>query len=126
MSARNGTHVYEPMRFGNIWTATRIGVITDAHANLPALEAALAAMDYAGCEWIVHTGDAIGIGPHPREVLERLLDLPNATLLMGNHDQVFGQRLVDDPPGWLHEPELGHHRWVNGQLDEAWRPLVAT
>lgn len=44
-------------------TASRIAVIADVHANLPALEAALAAIGALGCDAIVHTGDAVGIGP---------------------------------------------------------------
>ena len=45
----------------------RIAVITDVHANLPALEAAVGAIHACGCDAIVHTGDAIAIGPYPAE-----------------------------------------------------------
>ncbi|MEO8084852.1 MAG: hypothetical protein ABI780_13595 [Ardenticatenales bacterium] len=34
---------------------------------LPALQAALAAIDRLGVDLTVHTGDTVGIGPHPRE-----------------------------------------------------------
>ena len=36
----------------------KIAVITDTHANLPALEAALAAIPVCGCEAIYHTPHA--------------------------------------------------------------------
>ena len=39
----------------------KVAVLTDVHANLPALEATLRAIEDAGCEAIYHTGDAIGI-----------------------------------------------------------------
>jgi len=39
----------------------RIAVMTDVHANLPALQAALRDIGEQGCEEIYHTGDAIGI-----------------------------------------------------------------
>lgn len=45
----------------------RIVIITDVHANLPALEAALAAIRADGATAIYHIGDAIGIGPFPAE-----------------------------------------------------------
>lgn len=106
-------------------TGTRIGVITDAHANLPATVAALTAMDEIGCERIIHLGDAIGIGPHPREVLELLLTRDNILLLMGNHDEWFARGLPDPQPSWMSEGELVHQRWTHAQLNPEWRELVA-
>ncbi len=64
----------------------KIAVITDVHANLPALWAVLAATRQERCDLIVHTGDAIGIGPFPAECLELLLETPHMICLMGNHD----------------------------------------
>ena len=45
----------------------RIALLTDIHANLPALTAVLAAIQPRGCERIYHAGDLIGIGPYPAE-----------------------------------------------------------
>lgn len=103
----------------------RIGVITDAHANLPATTAALDAMRNLGCQRIIHLGDAIGIGPHPREVLELLLSDDDITLLMGNHDEWFARGLPDPQPIWMSDGELSHQRWTHAQLDEEWRDAVA-
>lgn len=102
----------------------RIGVITDAHANLPALIAALAALDAAGCDEIIHLGDAIGIGPHPREVLELLLSRNDLTLLQGNHDQYFSDGIPDPLPRWMSPGEAAHQRWVHAQLVPVWRDAV--
>lgn len=104
----------------------RIGVITDAHANLPATQAALTALNDAGCDLVIHMGDAIGIGPHPREVVELLLDQPNVVLLMGNHDELFAFDQLHDPPGWISAGELEHQRWTHVQLREEWREVVGT
>ena len=102
----------------------RIAVLTDAHANLAALEAALAAIRGAGCEAIYHTGDAIGIGPHPAECLDLLLSTPGLRCLMGNHDAWFAFGLPEPRPAWMSEGELAHHRWVHARLDSALRPVV--
>jgi diadenosine tetraphosphatase ApaH/serine/threonine PP2A family protein phosphatase len=63
----------------------RIAAITDVHANLPALEATLAAVDAAGVEEIWCLGDVVGYGAQPDEcaalVRERC-----AVCLVGNHD----------------------------------------
>lgn len=103
---------------------TRIGVITDAHANLPATIAAIAAMDAARCERIYHIGDAIGIGPHPGEVLGLLLERDDIICLMGNHDELFALDQLDNPPYAIAEGELRHQRWVQAQLPEEWRSRV--
>ena len=41
----------------------KVVVMSDVHANLPALEAALAQIRGEGCGLLVHTGDVMGIGP---------------------------------------------------------------
>ena len=102
-----------------------IAVITDAHANLPALEAALAAIARAGCDAIFHTGDAIGIGPYPAECLDRLLRTPKAQFLMGNHDAWFAHGLPAPRPAWMSEGEVQHQRWTHDQLAPALRATVA-
>ena len=103
----------------------RIGVITDAHANLPATMAALAAMDDVGCDLIIHTGDAIGIGPHPREVLDLLLSRPDVLCLMGNHDEWFAFDLLGTDSVNLDAGEMAHQKWTHAQLPESWRARVA-
>ncbi len=103
----------------------KIAVITDAHANLPALEAALRGIDREGCDLLVHTGDAIGIGPHPREVLDVLLSRPDTQLLMGNHDEWFAHGLPEPQPSWMSHEEVEHQGWVHAQFDRAQRVAVA-
>lgn len=103
---------------------TKVGIITDAHANLPAIRAALAALDAEPCDLIIHMGDAIGIGPHPSEVLALLLSRADMLCLMGNHDELFAHARLDDPPLYLSAGELEHQRWTHAQLDESWRERV--
>jgi putative phosphoesterase len=99
----------------------RIAVLSDAHANRPALEAAFEATTFLGCDSVVHTGDAIGIGPHPAECLD-LLVRSEAELVLGNHDAYFAFGLDN----WQYsEEELEHQRWVHDQLDPALRSTVA-
>ena len=61
-------------------------IISDIHANLEALEAVL-----AGAESFDHAlvlGDLVGYGADPNAVIERVLTLPSATFIRGNHDKV--------------------------------------
>ena len=61
----------------------RIAVLSDIHANLPALDAVLAALGPVEAVW--HLGDVVGYGPQPDEVVARLEGL-GAIGVRGNHD----------------------------------------
>lgn len=63
----------------------RIGIFSDVHANLHALEAVANELEEARCDRVVFLGDALGMGPRPVEVLERLRDLCDA-FVIGNAD----------------------------------------
>jgi predicted phosphodiesterase len=68
----------------------RAAVISDIHANLPALEAVLAAIDATEVEEIWCLGDVLGYGAEPDECAE-LVCRRCAICLVGNHDlAVFG------------------------------------
>ncbi len=62
----------------------RIGIISDVHANLPALEAVLTALGDVDALW--QLGDVVGYGPHPDEVVARLRER-GAVGVRGNHDE---------------------------------------
>ncbi len=62
----------------------RVGLLSDVHANLVALEAVLAALGKVDALWV--TGDTVGYGPDPSETLA-LLRERNALLVQGNHDR---------------------------------------
>lgn len=61
----------------------RIAVLSDIHANLPALEAVAADMPTVDEVWVL--GDTLGYGPQPNEVVRTLQQL-GARSVLGNHD----------------------------------------
>ncbi len=63
----------------------RIAVISDIHANLPALETVLEAIDDAGVEEIWCLGDVIGYGAEPDECADLVRERCDLCLV-GNHD----------------------------------------
>lgn len=63
----------------------RIAAITDVHANLPALEAVLGAIDAAGIEEIWCLGDVVGYGAEP-DACADLVRERCELCLVGNHD----------------------------------------
>jgi predicted phosphodiesterase len=99
--------------------------MSDVHANLPALQAALGAIQKEGCDAVYHTGDAIAIGPYSAETLDLLLDTPGMHLLMGNHDSWFVRGLPTPQPSWMSDGEVAHQHWVHSRLDPSLRSTIA-
>jgi hypothetical protein len=75
----------------------RYGVLADVHANLHALEAALAFLATEEVDAYLCAGDLVGYGPQPNECVRRVLGLP-ATCVAGNHDLIALGELSDEPP----------------------------
>mgnify|MGYP000259455456 CR=1 FL=1 len=63
----------------------RVGVISDVHSNLVALEAVL--QDMPDVDELVCAGDIVGYNPHPAECVEVVRDRGIPTV-MGNHDRM--------------------------------------
>lgn len=78
----------------------RVLIISDIHANLPALETVLADAQRRGFDEVWCLGDVVGYGPDPNGCVERLVALgPQLTInLAGNHDYaVLGKQInVED------------------------------
>ena len=51
---------------------TRVAILADIHANLPALEAVLQDLDRKSTDAVFDLGDIVGYGPFPNEVVELL------------------------------------------------------
>jgi len=64
----------------------KLGVITDVHADLGALQAALAHMDDLGVDLVVCAGDIVEGGDEPDEVVA-LLRAHGVVCIRGNHDR---------------------------------------
>lgn len=62
----------------------RILIISDVHANLPALNAVLA--DAGRFESVWCLGDIVGYGPDPNACVEKIAALPQLQCVKGNHD----------------------------------------
>jgi diadenosine tetraphosphatase ApaH/serine/threonine PP2A family protein phosphatase len=61
-------------------------ILSDIHANLEALDAALSsAGDH---DEVLVLGDLVGYGADPNAVIDRVRALPSARLIRGNHDKV--------------------------------------
>ena len=76
-----------------------VAVFSDVHANLPALEAFLAAVDGVADRYLC-LGDIVNYGPWNDECLVRIMGLPYIEVVAGNHDRLFlsGLGLAEEAP----------------------------
>lgn len=77
----------------------RVGLISDIHGNLPALEAVLD--DMPAVDDLVCTGDVVGYNPWPAACVERVREVASICV-QGNHD-----RTVETPERYAHN-EMAH------------------
>jgi putative phosphoesterase len=86
----------------------RVAVITDIHANLPALQAALTRVDELGIETVYCGGDLVGYGPHPNDVCALIAERAIPTIY-GNYDYAIARDLEDCGCAYVtqHDRELG-------------------
>jgi putative phosphoesterase len=86
----------------------RVAVITDIHANLPALEAVLEAIERTGVDAVYRGGDLVGYGPHPNEVCA-LIEERGIPTIYGNYDYAIARDLKDCGCAYRdqHDRELG-------------------
>jgi diadenosine tetraphosphatase ApaH/serine/threonine PP2A family protein phosphatase len=91
---------------------TRVAVLSDVHANLPALEAVLRAAEEAAVDRYAVCGDLVGYGAEPGAVLDRILELPG-DVVAGNHDLAAIGRFEI---GWFNPVAAEALRWTAEQL----------
>ena len=107
----------------------RYALISDIHANLPALEAVLAHIDgQEGTDAIYHLGDLVGYAPWPNETVAMLRDtrIPGVA---GNYDSTVGTDYkhcgckYEDP----RQEELSHisYEWTRKHVSAATKAFLA-
>lgn len=91
----------------------KLALISDIHANLPALEAVLKEIDALKPDAILSLGDVVGYGPKPAECID-LLKSRSIQNIMGNHDAgVVGKQDL----GLFREPNHSLLKWTQKQLN---------
>lgn len=93
----------------------RVGLISDVHANAPALRAVLDAMP--DVDRIIHAGDVVGYNPYPNETINLFREYGIVSIL-GNHDLgVLGDSEFDFSPFHRRILEWTRERLTEENLD---------
>lgn len=95
-----------------------IAILSDVHANLPALKAVLADIESQGIRELLCLGDLVGYVAQPAECIELLRSKSFLSILRGNHDAYAGSE--DDPPNVSPETLEGI-RWTRARLSSEHR-----
>ena len=98
----------------------RIAVLSDIHANLPALEAVVADLPTVDEVWVL--GDTVGYGPQPNEVIVTLQEM-GARAVMGNHD---GAAIGTVDPAYFNPDARAAIEWTTATIDENTRAYIAS
>ncbi|MBN1476531.1 metallophosphoesterase family protein [Candidatus Sumerlaeota bacterium] len=102
--------------------ARRVGVISDIHGNLEALEAVLTSFAEARVDRIFCCGDVVGYGASPNECIE-LLRRREIPTVLGNHDAAV---LNDDELVFFNEMARDAALWTRGVLTEESRRWLSS
>ena len=94
----------------------RIGLLSDVHGNVYALEAVLRDVQEQGCDALVVAGDLAAYGPAPAETVDLLRGL-GALIVRGNTDRYLAAGDGSDPPGRA-PGQAESLRWTRQSLGE--------
>ena len=100
----------------------KLGIISDTHGNLPALEIMLQQFKDKGCDEVLHLGDVMGIGAFSKECLD-LLIAQNVTMIKGNHELLYLVG-IDNLRFPMPEPMASHHKQVHKFLGDGYKDMI--
>ena len=98
----------------------RIAVLSDIHANLPALEAVASDLPAVDQVWVL--GDTVGYGPQPNEVIAALQSM-GARSVLGNHD---GAAIGTVDAAYFNPDARAAIEWTATAIDANARAYIAT
>ncbi|MES0370923.1 MAG: metallophosphoesterase family protein, partial [Mariprofundaceae bacterium] len=94
-----------------------VAILSDIHANEPALRAVLDELKKSDIHRILCLGDIVGYGPHPTECID-LLCKAGALCIRGNHDHMVGNGI---PVPSMHGSGLLAAQWTISHIDHEHR-----
>ncbi len=99
-----------------------LALLSDIHANLPALEACLARVTALGATRIAILGDLVGYNADARAVVSRIMALAaeGAIVIKGNHDEA-----VETTASYMNDSAQAAIDWARSELSAEQRRFLA-
>ena len=91
------------------------GIFSDVHSNMEALSVVLEHLEHKRVSSYLCCGDIVGYGPNPNECVEKIRNLKDCLVVMGNHDAA-SCGLKDT--AWFNEYARAAVHWTASVLKE--------
>ena len=92
----------------------KLADFSDIHGNYEALESIYNDIKKQNIKEIIYLGDLIGIGPQPIKCLEFIMNHPDITMILGNHEE----RQMKESDVDFYKEGNRHHLWVHKKIKE--------
>ena len=99
----------------------KIAIFSDIHGNVPALQTILQDIEKEKCDKTIFLGDAIAIGPCPKECLEIIKD-KGIIFVPGNHELYYSVGTHID--GGMEPEEWLHQKWITKVLGDSFKEYI--
>ena len=96
-------------------------VMSDLHGEIRCFHAMLEKIQFSDEDRLLILGDVVDRGPDPIGLLKEIMDMPNAEMLLGNHEYMMLQYMSPEAT------EIDHRRWNrngNGPTLDGFRALT--
>ena len=107
----------------------KIGIITDVHSNIIALNTVLNEFEKIEVDKIICCGDIIGIGPNPEETVQELMKNKDKLIAVrGNHEQYLLKGLpqnVHANKRTMSLEEIHNHEWTHSKLSKNTKDFIS-
>lgn len=105
---------------------TKLGILSDIHGNLPALESVLADLKHFDVDHVIVAGDVINFGPFSRQVAERVIHAGWSVIRGNNEFFLIDYHTPRAPEEW-HDPiQFGPIAWLDRQFDASLRTRISS
>jgi len=102
----------------------RIGIISDVHSNIDALQATYEVFCKEKIDKIICIGDVIGIGPYPEKCIQFFIDNKHyiQSFVKGNHENYLSKGISrknhnDKNAKPMTKEQIGTHEWNHSRLN---------
>lgn len=106
----------------------RVGVISDIHGNINALDAVLKELENRNIDKIICLGDLIGGAPKSEQVVQKMITIKDKSIVVrGNREKyiIEGMPLVvHDEKMKINNEQLEYQEWLKNQLSESSKEYI--
>lgn len=105
---------------------TKLAILSDIHANLPALEAVIEDLSQFRVDYVIVAGDVINLGPFTQQAVQRVVESKWAVIRGNGELFLLDYNTPRAPQEWNDPVRFPIPPWLNRQLDNNSKNTIAT